>query len=126
MTKVFKFLSWAILIALCVGLASCSKDEGGSDDIVGKWQIYYNSDGLDELCDYEDWFEFKSDGTYTEFDKCDNETVGGTWKREGNNLTIVAEYFPIPIVFTIVSLSKDELVLESNIFHKITAKYKRI
>ena len=39
MVKTIKICMWATMIALCVGLSSCSKDdEVGDDSFVGKWE----------------------------------------------------------------------------------------
>ena len=130
MKRVINKWSWALLLALCVGFASCNKDGdggGSSGNIVGKWQMYeVTPSSYYDACDFEGWIEFKSNGTYTDFDKCDNSTVNGTWKKEGNQLTVVAGNFPIPVAFTIISISSNEMVLEVELFEKSTIKYRKL
>jgi hypothetical protein len=79
MKKVIKFCSWAIIVALCAGLSSCSKDDDVKNEdalIVGVW-IFVEGDGT-EPCYQGTWMEFESDGTYTEYFSCNNKLFTGT------------------------------------------------
>lgn len=89
MNKRFSFLSLLLGLFVCMSvLTSCSKsdDDGGSssNSIVGTWyteaysyeEITYNSDGT---CTYR---RYKSDHTTI------RDTDSGTYKVEGNKLTI--------------------------------------
>ncbi len=91
-----------VILALCVGFASCNKDDdkdnngnngsngnngnngNGStienlqEKIVGKWQMdksAYSSEALSEMedCDFEGYFEFKADNTFFLYDPCEEE-----------------------------------------------------
>ncbi|MDR3327453.1 MAG: lipocalin family protein [Prevotellaceae bacterium] len=125
MKKYLKF-SWAILLALCIGISSCSKDDddSNSSDLAGKWQLTeVRADGVlqnpnvstdyNEPCDYEGWSQFKSDGTFIDYDGCDNSTSGGTWRLNGNTVTVVADVFSISLNFKIISLNQTTLVFET-------------
>lgn len=88
MNKKFSFLSLLLGLFVCMSvLTSCSKDDDGgssSNPIVGTWyteaysyeEITYNSDGT---CTYR---RYKSDHTTI------RDTDSGTYKVEGNKLTI--------------------------------------
>ena len=89
MNKRFSFLSLLLGLFVCLSvLTSCSKsdDDGGSSSnpLVGTWyteaysyeEITYNSDGT---CTYR---RYKSDHTTI------RDTDSGTYKVEGNKLTI--------------------------------------
>lgn len=89
MNKRFSFISLLLGLFVCMSvLTSCSKsdDDGGSSSnpIVGTWyteaysyeEITYNSDGT---CTYR---RYKSDHTTI------RDTDSGTYKVEGNKLTI--------------------------------------
>ena len=121
-----------LLLALCVGFPACGDDDGDNDNIkssgiVGKWQMIESSFTDFEPCNFEGWDEFKSDGTFVSFGGCGGETWTGTWKLEGNNITAVHDDFPGNIVFTIVSVSANELVLSGIRDGKTHIdKYKRI
>lgn len=87
MNKRFSFLSLLFGLFVCMSvLTSCSKDDddSSSNSIVGTWyteaysyeEITYNSDGT---CTYR---RYKSDHTTI------RDTDSGTYKVEGNKLTI--------------------------------------
>ena len=127
-----------LLLVLCVGFSACGDDDGVNDnikssDIVGKWQLIESSDEL-EPCDFEGWIEFKSDGTFEDFDLCEYDEedrplidVGskGIWSLEGNKLTIVFDDFPLSFVLTIVSISANELVTSVTFFGETTTNKMR-
>jgi len=139
MKKVINFWSLAVIIALCVGFASCDKDDNkgkGDDttinesDIVGKWQMFEvvpDDDDYDD-CDFEGWIDIRADKTFTEYDACEDDTSIGTWKIDGSTMTVIHNAFPIPIAFRVVSVSANELVLEIDFgtLGKEIQKYKRI
>jgi len=123
-----KKLTWIIILILCIGLSSCSKDDTTTtttdSNIIGKWQMVERTPITTlEPCIYEGWLEIKSNGEYIEYEACEDYTSNGTWKREGNTITIITNNFPIPLEYDIVSVSDNELVLK---YSFITAKYKRL
>jgi hypothetical protein len=52
MKKVFKFCSWTVLLALCIGYSSCSKDDEDNASIVGVW--YFQSMTVDIIVNPSD------------------------------------------------------------------------
>jgi len=110
MKKIFNFLALTMLMVVCVGFSSCSKDDEDGD-IVGKWLIESANVNFSP-CTYDGWIEFKNDGTFTDYDACSNRNASGTWTRAENQLRTNYDYSAETMYFTIVSLSKDKLVLE--------------
>lgn len=130
-----KYLSFALLIALCAGFVSCSDDEddepdggGNGSGIVGMWQgvtsdNYYKENGnIIEQGTAEDVsgvkFNFKSDGTFNiyEYDGEGEwfESPAGTWDYSAGILTL---YYPwddeVPMQSAkVLELSGTTLVLE--------------
>jgi len=126
MKKVFGL----VILALCVGFTSCNGDDDPTNDgnIVGKWQLYSISPSVgNEDCDFEGWMEIKDDGTCVFFDKCEETTETGTWEKDGNTLTLVSDP-PIVMtaIYTIISISETELVMERDYVLKWTEKYRRL
>ena len=92
MKKVFSIWSLAMLMVMCVGFASCSKDEnkggnGGmsqkdfSKQIVGKWKYFaYYHDGWN-VVENGNYIQFNSDGTLS-------SSNYKTWKVIGEGSTI--------------------------------------
>lgn len=127
----YKILSYAILVFASVCLfANCSdsdESENSNTEIVGRWQMYEATpSSYYESCDYQGWVEFEAAGSYSEFDKCENSIINGTWTMKEKKITIVSEDFPIPVTFKIISISGDEMALEITFLGTHTAKYKRL
>lgn len=94
-------------------LNSCTKDGTIKENyLIGKWQMTNSTDPYTEPCDFEGYLQFKDGGTYTDFDKCANQTSGGTWKLDGNILTVATNAFPISVQVKIIKLTKTELIME--------------
>lgn len=123
MQKIFNVWYLTILMVVCVGFSSCSKEDYG--DIVGRWQLEAVTPVSElEPCEFDGWIEFNNDGTWSEFNACDDEIVHGTWQRDGKELTITSSPpVSISMVFTIVSVSDDKLVLS---IMGAKATYKRL
>lgn len=86
MKKIYGILMLAMLAMCSVAFVSCGDDddeENGS--IVGTWREV----GSDEDDYWE--FTFKSDGTYEEDD--DGHYDKGTYKLDGNTLTVIGEKY---------------------------------
>ena len=139
MKKQFSFWSLVMILALCVGFTSCKDDEPSfKGNIVGKWQLVeiIDSDGSQteanpgdwyEACDFKGHLEIKTGGTLDEFDACSNSTFSGTWKLEGDKLTMTYNEFPIPLTYTVTTLTENELVKTIRIMGETaTSKFKRI
>lgn len=129
----FSYLvSCLMVVALCVGFASCSEDDetkGNGEikgsNLVGTWECTWNKGYLREQDfeeDNEEWDEpytdmvvtFKSDGTAITIDEGDVDSF--RWTLSGNKLTMIYddEYDDSSEntdVFTIKTLTKDKLVI---------------
>ena len=126
-----KYLLYSVvlLVALSVGFSSCDNDDEIDNRLVGRWQLVETTDEFAESCDFRGWLEFRSDGTYTDFDACENQTISGTWSVDGNRLRMVFYQYiiPIPITLTIVSISDSELALRVSILGQTqTTTWRRI
>ena len=91
-----------------------NNDNGNSGDIVGKWQIiettFSNSNHGFDVCELDgSWFEIKNNGTFEDFNFCENLTTLGTWNLEDKSLTLVLN--GSSSVYTVVSVSENELIL---------------
>jgi hypothetical protein len=104
MKKYFKFVFMALLIALCVGFTSCSKDDEG--DIVGLWHFVSMTADIQnpsnpELEENEknmfalsavfvtgSTIEFKSDGTFVM--TVWSQSITGTYTNEGDYFSMTA------------------------------------
>jgi hypothetical protein len=111
------FLSLAVMTALCVGFASCDKDEeNASASIVGKWYEYdvevSGGDCVDADINTNNWVEFYADGTTDSYNSEDNETSKGTWSINGKILTMTDLSFPIPIPAEILELTSTTLAIK--------------
>lgn len=73
--KIYKILSWPLILVLCIGISSC-KDELGNirteeaeKDITGNWkviQLTRNGENLSKRLKLEDLkIDFNADGTYS-------------------------------------------------------------
>ncbi|WP_313529271.1 DUF5004 domain-containing protein [Sphingobacterium multivorum] len=73
--KIYKILSWSLMLVLCMGINSC-KDELGNipteeaeKDITGKWQVTQltrNGEDLSKRLALDNFkIDFNADGTYT-------------------------------------------------------------
>lgn len=107
---------YLFLSALLITFTSCSKDEVDESStpvaMVGKWKVDKVSNPDDyEPCDYMGWIEIKAEGKYSEYDKCDNSTVSGSWVKTADNLTITSDEFPIPVTLKIKSITESSMVL---------------
>jgi len=108
MKKVFSIWFSIVLIALCMGFSSCSKDEnvsnGGNnnpENLIGHW--YYQKGGSWSLGDahigkgYPDNSQiiFKKDGTYEASDSnpYNDWDYYGTWSVKGDKLTVLQSYY---------------------------------
>ena len=135
MKKVLKFQVWAILLALCVGISSCSKDDeddlltGVDSKVFGKWQLA-GVEGLELTeedlagCDFKGWIEIKKDGAIVSYDACEGETYSAKWSSVSSNVIKIIEGSDESIV-TIISVSDKELVLKVDDEPEVY-KYKRI
>ena len=128
MKKVFNHWYGVVILALCIGFTSCSNDDDSEGSLIGKWQLYEISPsiGYDD-CNFEGWMEIKDDGTCIFFDQCEDSTEGGTWTREGNELTFVSNGpLVITTIYTIISISQNELVMERDYVLTWREKYRRL
>ena len=123
-----------MMAVLAIGMAttmflSCSKsDKLGniSELIIGRWQLY-ESNATDDPCDFEGWIEFKTDGTCTVFDACDDTTETEQYTVNGKKITITIDFISLPVIFTVVSITDSKLVWRIDILgNQITEKYKKI
>ena len=107
-----KVLSTIMALVLCLGMLLSVASCGGAASMEGKWVIsamkMNNVDMLALLVEIgkstgtevkpEDimFFEFKNDGKFTaKMDETDDELTEGTWKLEGNKLTLTADDEPM-------------------------------
>lgn len=122
MKKYFSICLLFSLIIVSLSLTGCGDDDNNQDviesSIIGKWQLVSVSPlemavEYDE-CEYQGYIEFESDGTYSDHRPCDvNEIGGGKWELDGNNVEIISDILPIPIVFG-VELTDNTLILSQN------------
>ena len=103
-----RFLLFIFLFPIL--FSGCEKDT--SDEriysvLVGKWIKTASN------CDGGSWFDFKSDGTYDEFDGC--ATVmrenAGKWRIENQQLYIKAKVYPIDVPYSFYYLSTTEMII---------------
>lgn len=116
MKKYLSILFTAIFAAMVVfSTTSCSKDDSATDaNIVGTWKLvstespFVGEDDEDE--DYEEYWQFKENGTLIVVDVYeDSYDVGyGTWRLSGNTL-ILEEPEELPGIFTITESTKNSL-----------------
>ncbi len=121
MKNVIKFWSLAVIVALIAGFASCSKDEDKKKpSIEGQWKLDKSTPtstpSLSE-CELNDTASFRNfikGGNYQELNSCiaDNPIITGTWKKNGNNLTIKSGNNND--TYSIV-LTEDKLVMKASI-----------
>ncbi|SCH14947.1 lipocalin family protein [uncultured Bacteroides sp.] len=138
MKKLNLFALLAMLFSISLFCACSSDDDETNDDgndknyaemIVGKWQFTEGNHPEEfEPCDYQGWMEFLSDGSYKEYDKCQNRTVTGTWKiNEEGKFVLKTNELPIALTITIKELTKDKLVFEQELFgHVSILTHKRL
>lgn len=102
------FISLALLIV--VGMSSCKKE---SKLIIGTWKLtsVTPADPDSEPCDFNSTITFNDNDTFTDKDGCSNESSGGTYTVDKDNLTMTFAIFPISIAFVIEDISKDEMTL---------------
>jgi hypothetical protein len=114
-----------------IAFISCSKDENGGSNIVGKWQLIElkingEIETPDSECEREGWIQFSEGGAYSEYDACTKETNSGTWTLKNNVLTSTSEIIPIPFAQNVVEISDTKLVLKFTLFDTQIATYKKI
>ena len=135
MKNVIKFWSLAVIIALCAGFVSCSKDKKEKEpSIEGRWQLDKDAIPANDLANYKEcdfnssnYREFIKGGEYKEFNVCeDDPIITGTWKQSGKTLTVKVKGVPDYIV-TIDLLTEDNLIISATALGtKISKIYKRI
>jgi hypothetical protein len=136
MNKLYLLGITVFLLGLTVFI-SCSKDDDSDSKIVGKWQLIEvkvdgeienpnSENGYFIPCDYEGWMKFNTNGTYDEYDACEEKTIPGTWKLKNNILTVISEEFSFPVSVNVIENSDNRLVLESNSFGNEITTYKKI
>ena len=123
----FKFWSLAIIVALVAGFASCKKEKEKEYEpsIEGKWQLV--EAGLGE-CNLLSYKEFVAGGKYREVNACKVPIaiIDGTWKKDGNRLTIIFENGDVE-TSTIDELTEVRLIISARALGTtITEIYKRI
>ncbi|KAA6344646.1 hypothetical protein EZS27_007736 [termite gut metagenome] len=143
MKKISLFGLCLFLLSLTVFI-SCSKDddnngnENGISKIIGKWQIKEvkingivddptSDEGYFYPCDYQGWSLFKEDGTFDEYDACEDKNLpSGNWEINNHTLLITTKDFPTPIEIILVEVSDSILILKylSEVEEVIT--YKRL
>lgn len=135
MKKVFNIWNWAILLTLCIGISSCSKEDDEIRGlIVGKWQlveIIVNEDYNHNWppCTFEMWWEFKNNGNFTQYDPCDIETpvINTIWTLDGNTLTpYLDEDRPYKWALTVLLVNKSELIVKFQEDGLTTERFVRI
>nr|DAJ23556.1 MAG TPA: lipocalin-like protein [Caudoviricetes sp.] len=136
MKKLNLFALLAMLFSVTLFIA-CGDDDDDetkdSDDvatlIVGKWQFTEGNHPEEfEECDYQGWMEFAADGSYKEYDKCQNRTVTGSWTiNDEGQFVLKTNELPIALKINIKELTKDKLVFEQELFgHVSILTHKRI
>lgn len=115
MAKYLKLFMVALFAALTFTLTSCGDDDEPSvGNIVGTWKL---TAGLSADYGITQYVQFRADGTATEVDIDEDGTdvMNGTWKLEGNLLTLInhdEEWdMDIPTVSTVEKVTNSELVL---------------
>ena len=113
MKKVLGVWSLAILAAMCMGFSSCSKDSLGdiSIKIIGKWQFVESSFGDFQPCDFQNWIEFKANGTLESYNACNETTNAGIWAAKVYTLAMIADGYPLE--WRVRSITNEELILEA-------------
>lgn len=113
-----------LLLVLAVSFASCDNDDEAEVSIVGTWQgdeadLLVKPSGFPlaipyTIDDFDAVIEFKSDGTISITD--DNQTVTGTYQRDGDNLTLstgfTVEDISLAGTYEIVKLTASALEIE--------------
>ena len=120
MKKTISTWSWALLLALCVGFSSCSKDDKKiEEEVFGKWQLIESSDANLTDCDFQGWLEINSNGTFSEYNACIDFTYSSTWSTDPDGIVLDIQLYPdtMPDVIvsrsiSIVSVSATELVIK--------------
>ncbi len=92
MKKVFSIWSWTMLLVLCVGVSSCSRDEeggssgGSSNPLIGKWSFPES----DHNGSYTAYWTFNNDETMLVEDRRDafnGHTIPYSYNAETKKLT---------------------------------------
>ena len=116
----------SVFMTLIIGISSCKND---NDKIIGKWQINKISDtnGFRE-CHYQGWMEFRPDGEFVEYDKCNNATIEGKWHLDKiGKLTIVQFRTGVPrLDYDVKKLSNRKLVIQAETLIKLFGEEPRI
>ena len=116
---------WFMLMCMTLGFVSCDSTDdengipGGSEALVGKWQLkeasaYEIINGVREDLtaddfDYDGYLEFSSDGTAVNYSGSENDYFN--WRLEGNHIICTgAEDWD----YTIESLTDKELIVTQN------------
>lgn len=114
MKKYLTLLFAALFAAMSFSLTSCGGDDDEPDtgNIVGTWKIV---DGIADLIDCEQYYQFRNDGTCYEV-LVYNDDIGGlvdkyyiekaTWSLDGNTLSISSKN-----TITIKKLSSNEMTI---------------
>lgn len=138
MKKLNLFALLAMLFSISLFCACSSDDDETNDDgndknyaemIVGKWQFTEGNHSEEfEPCDYQGWMEFLSDGSYKEYDKCQNRTVTGTWKiNEEGKFVLENKRITNCTNYHHQGTNKDKLVFEQELFgHVSILTHKRL
>lgn len=112
----------AIFATVSFALTSCGGDDDDepttSSSIVGTWASTDYPMGIKQT------LQFASNGKYVEVtvDGDEVDVTKGTWKQDGNKVTVVEEEYNLPMEATVVSVSKDKLILD--MLWKVT--YKKV
>ena len=99
-------LKRVLIVLFAVFISSCSKDKP-EKIIIGKWiLVEYLSDEYEpEACDFLSTLQFNADGTFTQYEACDEETTTGLYEVSETILSIIPDEFPITIGLRIISLT---------------------
>lgn len=121
MKKYLNLFIVAIFATVSFALTSCGSDDDEpttSSSIVGTWESTDYPMGIKQT------LQFASNGKYIEVtvDGDEVDVTKGTWKQDGNKVTVIEEEYNIPMEATVVSVSKDKLILD--MLWKVT--YKKV
>lgn len=121
----YSLLQLSLVALLFSSIVSCSKNDAGSNSIIGQWVLTQREiiitalDGTviqHERQTTADFgtviYEFKADGTCS---MTDNETLKATYMKTGNTLVIVYETYNHSEEATIDELTASSLILSGDV-----------
>lgn len=105
----------SFLLLFTVVFAGCREKDASDERIhnvlIGKWYTV-NTDSQDE-CIGLSWREYKTDGTFAEYDACYSslDDNAGKWTIDNQCLVITARVFPMPVHYSFYYLSNTYMTI---------------